>query len=227
MIEIARAEIELAQAQFSIARRHSTIAFEASNHYYYRPLDLAEKILNCRQVIDDFQGPEAGRSSDLLSPVDAHTAGWRPPPSASAFACRLACANPRRRTRSRRWLARPQRGFGESPSAETPDRPRPGGDTSSPARGDKHLARSRQAEDGVHHGGHSGLHGSRVAVVEGDGLLAVIHADSVSDPAPQQIQDRGAPRALGWSGPNRPPACPASESPEPDHGLPGSPDTAW
>jgi len=53
MIEIARAEIELAQAQFSIARRHSTIAFEASNHYYYRPLDLAEKILNCRQVIDD------------------------------------------------------------------------------------------------------------------------------------------------------------------------------
>ncbi|MYC82516.1 MAG: hypothetical protein F4X19_10550 [Acidobacteria bacterium] len=53
MIEIARAEIELARAQFSIARRHSTIAFEASNHYYYRPLDLAEKILNCRQVIDD------------------------------------------------------------------------------------------------------------------------------------------------------------------------------
>ena len=52
MIEIAQAEIELAGAQFSIARRHSTIAFEASNHYYYRPLDLAEKILNCRQVID-------------------------------------------------------------------------------------------------------------------------------------------------------------------------------
>lgn len=53
MIEIAQAEIELAQAQFPIARRHSTIAFEASNHYYYRPLDLAEKILNCRQVVDD------------------------------------------------------------------------------------------------------------------------------------------------------------------------------
>ena len=52
MIEIAQAEIELARAQFSIARHHSTIAFEASNHYYYRPLDLAEKILNCRQVID-------------------------------------------------------------------------------------------------------------------------------------------------------------------------------
>ncbi len=52
MIEIAQTEIELAQAQYSIARRHSTIAFEASNHYYYRPLDLAEKILNCRQVID-------------------------------------------------------------------------------------------------------------------------------------------------------------------------------
>ncbi|MCY3757489.1 MAG: hypothetical protein OXG96_07175, partial [Acidobacteria bacterium] len=53
MIELARAEIELARAQYSIARRHSTIAFEASNHYYYRPLDLAEKILNCRRVIDE------------------------------------------------------------------------------------------------------------------------------------------------------------------------------
>jgi hypothetical protein len=55
MVKIAREEIELARRQFAIARADSTIAFEASNHYYYRPLDLVEKILNCRQVIDALQ----------------------------------------------------------------------------------------------------------------------------------------------------------------------------
>jgi hypothetical protein len=28
------------------------IGYEASNHYYYRPTDLAEKILNCQYVLD-------------------------------------------------------------------------------------------------------------------------------------------------------------------------------
>jgi hypothetical protein len=49
---IAKHEIELAKDQFRVARRHSMIAYEASNHYYYTPLDLVEKILNCRQIID-------------------------------------------------------------------------------------------------------------------------------------------------------------------------------
>ncbi|MGI8782332.1 MAG: hypothetical protein ACR2L2_01585 [Acidobacteriota bacterium] len=48
---IAREEIELAKRQYRIARADSRIAFEATNHYYYRPLDLAEKILNCEEVI--------------------------------------------------------------------------------------------------------------------------------------------------------------------------------
>jgi hypothetical protein len=51
MAEIARDEIELARRLYSIARRDSTIGFEATNHYYYRPLDLAEKVLNCDDVI--------------------------------------------------------------------------------------------------------------------------------------------------------------------------------
>ena len=55
MVKIAQEEIELARRQFAIARADSMIAFEASNHYYYRPLDLVEKILNCRQVIDALQ----------------------------------------------------------------------------------------------------------------------------------------------------------------------------
>jgi len=51
MEAIAREEIELAKRQFRIARADSRIAFEAANHYYYRPLDLAEKVLNCEEVI--------------------------------------------------------------------------------------------------------------------------------------------------------------------------------
>lgn len=52
MRRIARAEIDIARRQFLVARRCSAIAFEASNHYYYTPLDLAEKILNCRHLVD-------------------------------------------------------------------------------------------------------------------------------------------------------------------------------
>ena len=52
---VAGEEIELAKRQYAIARADSTIAFEASNHYYYRPLDLVEKIVNCRQVMDELQ----------------------------------------------------------------------------------------------------------------------------------------------------------------------------
>jgi phosphoribosyl-ATP pyrophosphohydrolase len=51
MRAIAEQEIELARRQFPIARDHSVIAYEASNHYYYTPLDLVEKVLNCRHVM--------------------------------------------------------------------------------------------------------------------------------------------------------------------------------
>ena len=47
----AREEIELAIRLYRLARRHSVIGYEATNHYYYRPLDLAEKILNCEQIL--------------------------------------------------------------------------------------------------------------------------------------------------------------------------------
>ena len=51
MKQIARSEMELARRLYSIARQDSTIGYEASNHYYYRPLDLAEKVLNCEYLI--------------------------------------------------------------------------------------------------------------------------------------------------------------------------------
>ena len=55
MVKVAEEEIELAKRQYAIARGDSTIGYEASNHYYYRPLDLVEKVLNCRQVIESLQ----------------------------------------------------------------------------------------------------------------------------------------------------------------------------
>ncbi|HLV02247.1 MAG TPA: alpha-amylase family protein, partial [Acidobacteriota bacterium] len=55
LARIARDEIELARRLFVIARRDSRIGFEAANHYYYRPLDLAEKILNCRHILRELE----------------------------------------------------------------------------------------------------------------------------------------------------------------------------
>jgi hypothetical protein len=55
MRAITEREIELAQRQFRLARDHSVIGYEASNHYYYSPLDLVEKTLNCRYVIRELE----------------------------------------------------------------------------------------------------------------------------------------------------------------------------
>jgi phosphoribosyl-ATP pyrophosphohydrolase len=38
-----------------VARDESRIAYEASNHYYYTPADLLEKMLNCQQVIEELR----------------------------------------------------------------------------------------------------------------------------------------------------------------------------
>ena len=51
MAQIARDELELARRLYKIARHDSRIGYEATNHYYYRPLDVAEKVLNCEDVI--------------------------------------------------------------------------------------------------------------------------------------------------------------------------------
>jgi len=52
MAQIAEEESQLAVRQYHNARHDSTIGYEASNQYYYRPLDLVEKVLNCRQVVE-------------------------------------------------------------------------------------------------------------------------------------------------------------------------------
>lgn len=52
MRDLVKREQELAKRLYSLAQRHSVIAYEATNHYYYRPLDLVEKMLNCQYLLD-------------------------------------------------------------------------------------------------------------------------------------------------------------------------------
>lgn len=53
MRALLESELTLARAQFPQARDWSVIGYEASNHYYYTPLDLVEKVLNCRRLLAD------------------------------------------------------------------------------------------------------------------------------------------------------------------------------
>lgn len=48
-------EIALAHQLFSLAREDSRIGFEPSCHYFYVPLDLVEKVVNCRWLLDQFK----------------------------------------------------------------------------------------------------------------------------------------------------------------------------
>lgn len=52
MRQLLRDEIELARRLYPLARRHSVIAYEASNHYYYRPANLMEKVVSCQYLLD-------------------------------------------------------------------------------------------------------------------------------------------------------------------------------
>jgi hypothetical protein len=52
MAALVSEELRIAKAQYRLVRNNSVLAYEGSNHYYYRPLDVAEKILNCRWTLD-------------------------------------------------------------------------------------------------------------------------------------------------------------------------------
>lgn len=45
-------ELTLAHRLHTLQSHDSRLGFEASNHYYYVPLDLVEKVLNCRDLLD-------------------------------------------------------------------------------------------------------------------------------------------------------------------------------
>jgi len=54
MEAIARDDLDAARRFFALARRHSVLGFEAANQYFYVPLDLAEKVVCCRAIIDQW-----------------------------------------------------------------------------------------------------------------------------------------------------------------------------
>ena len=51
MEHVLRQEIELAKRLHEIQSRDSRIGFEASNQYNSVPVDLMEKVLNCRHLL--------------------------------------------------------------------------------------------------------------------------------------------------------------------------------
>jgi hypothetical protein len=52
MRECAQREIVAAQKLCILTREDARIGYEASNHYYYYPMDLVEKVINCKYVLD-------------------------------------------------------------------------------------------------------------------------------------------------------------------------------
>ncbi|WP_197491215.1 hypothetical protein [Planctomyces sp. SH-PL62] len=50
MRRLLDAEIQAARSLYPLARRDSRLGFEASNHYFYRPLDLVEKVVGCEAL---------------------------------------------------------------------------------------------------------------------------------------------------------------------------------
>ena len=53
MKRLARRELEAARAILPLVRNDSRIGYECTNHYYYVPQDLGEKILTCLAIIND------------------------------------------------------------------------------------------------------------------------------------------------------------------------------
>lgn len=51
MKRVLRNEIELARRLYELQHCDSRLGFEASNQYYYVPVDLMEKVLNCRALL--------------------------------------------------------------------------------------------------------------------------------------------------------------------------------
>ena len=49
---LLREEMASARLQYSLQQTDSRIGFEATNQYYYVPVDLMEKVLNCRDLIE-------------------------------------------------------------------------------------------------------------------------------------------------------------------------------
>jgi hypothetical protein len=52
--DILKNEISLAKRMHELQCSDTRLGYEASNHYFYTPDDLVEKVLNCRNLIDEW-----------------------------------------------------------------------------------------------------------------------------------------------------------------------------
>ena len=53
MNKFAKLELEMAKQYLPLVRADSRIGYECTNHYYYVPLDVVEKIVGCSMIIDE------------------------------------------------------------------------------------------------------------------------------------------------------------------------------
>ena len=58
---LAESEIGLARDLFTVTNQDSRIGYEASNHYFYLPRDLMEKVINCDYVIKKYSSSKNGQ----------------------------------------------------------------------------------------------------------------------------------------------------------------------
>lgn len=56
---LLEAEIALAKELYALVQADSRIGFEPSCQYFYLPLDLVEKVINCRWLLGEFAAPQA------------------------------------------------------------------------------------------------------------------------------------------------------------------------
>lgn len=52
---VLEGELALARRLYELQRADSRLGFEASNQYYFVPVDLMEKVVNCRALLNEFQ----------------------------------------------------------------------------------------------------------------------------------------------------------------------------
>jgi hypothetical protein len=78
--QAAITEIQTAKRLFSLVCRDSRIGFEASNHYYYLPLDLIEKVVNCDYVLNTWLPTAPARPPEATPapPVGEKLSGAKP-----------------------------------------------------------------------------------------------------------------------------------------------------
>ena len=60
----ARRELETAKRHLALVRADSRIGYECSNHYFYLPHDLIEKILCCRDVFDRLDASQTTKKEE-------------------------------------------------------------------------------------------------------------------------------------------------------------------